>query len=126
MFFGGKLKGMFFKLISDNGEFIVICFMVYVVEKDLICWVEYCQFFIIFCMFCGSQENLQCKQIGNMLLQFESFCGLFNGDYGELDWMFVCYIYCNVVCKCLFGFYCVVEVVLVILLCDGMNFVYFV
>src|SRR6218665_2359036 len=71
MFFGGKLKGMPPKLTSDNGEFIVIRPMAYVVEKDLIRWAEHKQFPIIPCTLCCSQENLQRKQIGNMLREWD-------------------------------------------------------
>ena len=71
MFFAGKLKGMPPKLTSDNGEFIVIRPMAYVVEKDLIRWAEHKQFPIIPCTLCGSQENLQRKQIGNLLREWD-------------------------------------------------------
>ncbi|MDH5206322.1 MAG: tRNA 2-thiocytidine(32) synthetase TtcA [Hylemonella sp.] len=71
MFFGGKLKGMPPKLTSDNGEFIVIRPMAYVAEKDLIRWAEHRQFPIIPCSLCGSQENLQRVQIGNMLRDWD-------------------------------------------------------
>ncbi len=71
MFFGGKLKGMPPKLTSDNGEFIVIRPMAYVAEKDLIRWAEHRQFPIIPCTLCGSQENLQRKQVGNMLREWD-------------------------------------------------------
>ena len=40
-------------------------------EKDLIRWAEHRQFPIIPCTLCGSQENLQRKQIGNMLREWE-------------------------------------------------------
>ena len=71
MFFGGKLKGMPPKLNSDNGEFIVIRPMAHVYERDLIRWAEHRQFPIIPCTLCGSQENLQRKQIGNMLRDWD-------------------------------------------------------
>jgi len=71
MFFGGKLKGMPPKLVSDNGEFTVIRPLANVAEKDLIRWAEHRQFPIIPCTLCGSQENLQRKQIGNMLREWE-------------------------------------------------------
>jgi tRNA 2-thiocytidine biosynthesis protein TtcA len=71
MFFGGKLKGMPAKLVSDNGEFMVIRPLAYVPEKDLIRWAEVRQFPIIPCTLCGSQENLQRKQIGNLLRDWE-------------------------------------------------------
>ncbi|MDP1655138.1 MAG: tRNA 2-thiocytidine(32) synthetase TtcA [Hylemonella sp.] len=71
MFFGGKLKGMPPKLTSDNGEFIVIRPLANVAEKDLIRWAEHRQFPIIPCTLCGSQENLQRKQIGNLLREWD-------------------------------------------------------
>ncbi len=71
MFFGGKLKGMPPKLTSDNGEFIVIRPLAYVEEKDLTRWADHRQFPIIPCTLCGSQENLQRKQIGNMLREWD-------------------------------------------------------
>jgi tRNA 2-thiocytidine biosynthesis protein TtcA len=71
MFFAGKLKGMPPKLVSDNGDHIVIRPLANVAEKDLIRWAEHRQFPIIPCSLCGSQENLQRKQIGNMLREWE-------------------------------------------------------
>ncbi len=71
MFFGGKLKGMPPKLVSDNGEFMVIRPLAYVPEKDLVRWAAHKQFPIIPCTLCGSQENLQRKQVGNMLREWE-------------------------------------------------------
>ncbi len=71
MFFGGKLKGMPPKLVSDDGGHIVIRPLAYVAEKDLTRWAEQRQFPIIPCTLCGSQENLQRKQIGNMLRDWE-------------------------------------------------------
>jgi tRNA 2-thiocytidine biosynthesis protein TtcA len=71
MFFAGKLKGMPPKLTSDNGEFIVIRPLANVAEKDLIRWAEHKQFPIIPCTLCGSQENLQRVQIGNLLREWD-------------------------------------------------------
>lgn len=71
MFFGGKLKGMPPKLVSDNGEHMIIRPLAYVPEKDLIRWAEHRQFPIIPCTLCGSQENLQRKQVGNMLREWD-------------------------------------------------------
>ena len=71
MFFGGKLKGMPPKLTSDNGEFIVIRPLAYVAESDLVAWAEHRHFPIIPCNLCGSQENLQRKQVGEMLRQWQ-------------------------------------------------------
>jgi tRNA 2-thiocytidine biosynthesis protein TtcA len=71
MFFGGKLKGMPPKLVSDDGRHIVIRPLAYVAEKDLVRWASHRQFPIIPCTLCGSQENLQRKQVGAMLRDWE-------------------------------------------------------
>ena len=71
MFFGGKLKGMPPKLASDNGEFIVIRPLAYVDERDLVAWAEHRRFPIIPCNLCGSQDNLQRQQVGEMLRQWQ-------------------------------------------------------
>jgi tRNA 2-thiocytidine biosynthesis protein TtcA len=71
MFFGSKLKGMPPKLVSDNGEHMVIRPLAYVAEKDLIRWAQHKAFPIIPCTLCGSQENLQRKQVGDMLRDWE-------------------------------------------------------
>jgi tRNA 2-thiocytidine biosynthesis protein TtcA len=67
MFFGGKLKGMPPKLQSDDGRHLVIRPLAYVAEKDIVRWSDHRQFPIIPCTLCGSQENLQRKQVGDML-----------------------------------------------------------
>ena len=71
MFFGGKLKGMPPKLVSDDGGHIVIRPLANVAEEDLASWAAYRQFPIIPCSLCGSQKNLQRQQIGNMLRDWE-------------------------------------------------------
>ena len=71
MFFGGKLKGMPPKLVSDDGRHIVIRPLAYVAEKDLVRWAAHREFPIIPCTLCGSQENLQRKQVGAMLQEWE-------------------------------------------------------
>ena len=71
MFFGAKLKGMPAKLVSDDGKNVVIRPMAYVAEKDLERWAEIREYPIIPCTLCGSQENLQRKQVGNMLREWE-------------------------------------------------------
>jgi tRNA 2-thiocytidine biosynthesis protein TtcA len=71
MFFGGKLKGMPPKLVSDDGRHIVIRPLAYVPEKDLVRWAEHRRFPIIPCTLCGSQENLQRKQVAGMLREWE-------------------------------------------------------
>jgi len=71
MFYGGKLKAMPPKLVSDNGEHIVIRPLAYVKEKDLIKYAELKQFPIIPCNLCGSQPNLQRQVIGDMLKDWD-------------------------------------------------------
>ncbi|HEY1227513.1 MAG TPA: tRNA 2-thiocytidine(32) synthetase TtcA [Ramlibacter sp.] len=71
MFFGGKLKGMPPKLVSDDGRHVVIRPLAFVAERDLVRWAEHRAFPIIPCTLCGSQENLQRKQVGAMLREWE-------------------------------------------------------
>ena len=71
MFFGGKLKSMPPKLQSDDGKHIVIRPLAYVKEADSTRYGELKQFPIIPCDLCGSQENLQRKQIKGMLREWE-------------------------------------------------------
>ena len=71
MFFGGKLKGMPPKLVSDDGRHVVIRPMALVAEKDLVRWAEHRAFPSIPCNLCGSQENLQRARIKAMLAEWE-------------------------------------------------------
>lgn len=71
MFFGGKLKGMPPKVQSDRGDHLIIRPLAYVAESDLARWAEIRNFPIIPCTLCGSQENLQRKQIGQMLRDWQ-------------------------------------------------------
>ena len=71
MFFGGKLKGMPPKLVSDDGGHVVIRPLANVAERDLARWAAHRGFPIIPCSLCGSQENLQRQQIGNMLREWD-------------------------------------------------------
>ena len=71
MFFGSKLKAMPPKLQSDDGKHIVIRPMAYVREADTERYAALRQFPIIPCDLCGSQENLQRKQIKGMLREWE-------------------------------------------------------
>jgi tRNA 2-thiocytidine biosynthesis protein TtcA len=71
LFFGGKLKTMPPKLVSDDGRHVVIRPLAYVRERDLARYAEAMAFPIIPCTLCGSQENLQRKQVGAMLREWE-------------------------------------------------------
>jgi len=71
LFFGGKLKAMPPKLVSDDGLHIVIRPLAYVEERDLAEYADVRQFPIIPCDLCGSQETLQRKQIKQLLQEWE-------------------------------------------------------
>ncbi|AZL84816.1 tRNA 2-thiocytidine(32) synthetase TtcA [Aliivibrio salmonicida] len=67
MFYGGKLKGMPPKLVSDNGEHVVIRPLAYCREKDIIKYADLADYPIIPCNLCGSQPNMQRQNIKQML-----------------------------------------------------------
>jgi tRNA 2-thiocytidine biosynthesis protein TtcA len=67
MFYGGKLKAMPPKLVSDNGEHVVIRPLAYVREKDIVKYAKEREFPIIPCNLCGSQPNLQRAVVGRMI-----------------------------------------------------------
>jgi len=71
LFFNGKIKAMPPKLVSDDGNHIVIRPLAYVSEVDLVRYAELRQFPIIPCDLCGSQDNLQRKQVKAMLAKWE-------------------------------------------------------
>ncbi|NDL62365.1 tRNA 2-thiocytidine(32) synthetase TtcA [Acerihabitans arboris] len=71
MFYGGKLKGMPPKLMSDDGRQIVIRPLAYCREKDIARFAKARAFPIIPCNLCGSQPNLQRQVIGNMLRDWD-------------------------------------------------------
>jgi tRNA 2-thiocytidine biosynthesis protein TtcA len=71
MFFGGRMKGMAPKLLSDDGAHVVIRPLAYCAERDLASYARILEFPIIPCDLCGSQENLQRNKIKDMLAQWE-------------------------------------------------------
>ena len=71
IFFGGKLKAMPPKLLSDDKKNIVIRPMAYCREKDIARFAEFKNFPIIPCNLCGSQENLQRQAMKQMLNGWE-------------------------------------------------------
>ncbi len=71
MFFGGRMKAMPPKLVSDDGLHIVIRPLAYVAETDLERWAALRDYPIIPCTLCGSQEGLQRAQIKAMLREWE-------------------------------------------------------
>lgn len=71
LFFAGKLKSMPAKLVSDNGEHVVIRPLAYCKEKDIEAFAKLQQFPIIPCNLCGSQPNLQRQLTKDMLNDWE-------------------------------------------------------
>ncbi len=71
LFFGGKLKTMPPKLVSDDGRHVVIRPLAYVRERDLARYADLMAFPIIPCNLCGSQEHLQRRQVTLMLREWE-------------------------------------------------------
>jgi tRNA 2-thiocytidine biosynthesis protein TtcA len=71
MFFGGRLKAMPAKLVSDDGRNVVIRPLAYVAETDLERWAGHRRFPIIPCTLCGSQDQLQRVQVKQMLRDWE-------------------------------------------------------
>ncbi len=71
MFYGGTLKAMPPKLMSDDGKHIVIRPLAYVEEADLARYAEVREFPIIPCNLCGSQVNLKRQEIKRMLIEWQ-------------------------------------------------------
>jgi tRNA 2-thiocytidine biosynthesis protein TtcA len=71
MFFGGKMKSMPPKLLSDDGKHIVIRPLAYCKEKDIETFSVMKEYPIIPCNLCGSQENLQRQVVKDMLQKWE-------------------------------------------------------
>ncbi|KPK08232.1 MAG: hypothetical protein AMJ64_03895 [Betaproteobacteria bacterium SG8_39] len=71
LFYGGKLKAMPAKLVSDDGRHVVIRPLAYVREDDLAAYAVARGFPIIPCSLCGSQDNLQRQVVGAMLREWE-------------------------------------------------------
>jgi tRNA 2-thiocytidine biosynthesis protein TtcA len=67
MFYGGRMKSMPPKLVSDDGKHVVIRPLAYAREKDIAEYSRMMEYPIIPCNLCGSQENLQRKVIKDML-----------------------------------------------------------
>jgi tRNA 2-thiocytidine biosynthesis protein TtcA len=71
LFHNGKIKAMPPKLVSDDGRHVVIRPLAYVEERDLAAYAADRKFPLIPCDLCGSQENLQRKQVKAMLRDWE-------------------------------------------------------
>lgn len=71
LFYGGTLKAMPPKLLSDNREHIVIRPLAYCKEKDIDAYARTRAFPLIPCNLCGSQQNLQRQAMKEMLRDWE-------------------------------------------------------
>lgn len=67
MFYGGKLKAMPPKLLSDDKRNVVIRPLAYCKEKEIARYAQLSDFPIIPCNLCGSQDNMQRQVIKAML-----------------------------------------------------------
>ncbi len=72
LFFHAKLSAMPPKLLSDDGRNIVIRPLAYVTEADISTYANAMAFPIIPCDLCGSQENLQRRQVQQMMAHWEA------------------------------------------------------
>ncbi len=71
LFYGGTLKAMPPKLLSDDRRHIVIRPLAYCREKDIAAYAHIKDFPIIPCNLCGSQPNLQRQAMKEMLQTWE-------------------------------------------------------
>jgi tRNA 2-thiocytidine biosynthesis protein TtcA len=71
LFFGGRLKAMAPKLLSDDARHVVIRPLAYLAEHDIARYARGRDFPIIPCKLCGSQDNMQRVAIKKMLAEWE-------------------------------------------------------
>ena len=71
LFFGGRLKAMAPKLLSDDGRHVVIRPLAYVAERDIVRYARGRAFPLIPCKLCGSQDNMQRVAVKKMLAAWE-------------------------------------------------------
>jgi len=86
LFYGGTLKAMPPKLVSDDGKHIVIRPLAYVEEADLVRYADVKGFPIIPCNLCGSQVNLKRQEIKRMLNEWQKrFPGRVENTFNALS-----------------------------------------
>jgi tRNA 2-thiocytidine biosynthesis protein TtcA len=71
LFYGGQLKAMPPKLVSDDGRHVVIRPLAYVEESDLVEWARLRRYPIIPCNLCGSQANLKRQETKALMREWE-------------------------------------------------------
>ncbi|MDA0190131.1 MAG: tRNA 2-thiocytidine(32) synthetase TtcA [Proteobacteria bacterium] len=71
LFFGGKLKAMPPKLVTDDGAHVVIRPLAYCSEADIARFARGMEYPIIPCNLCGSQGNLQRQKIREMMADWD-------------------------------------------------------
>jgi tRNA 2-thiocytidine biosynthesis protein TtcA len=71
LFFGGRLKAMAPKLLSDDGRHVVIRPLAYVAERDIERYARGRAFPLIPCKLCGTQDNMQRVAVKKMLADWE-------------------------------------------------------
>ncbi|MEO6269922.1 MAG: tRNA 2-thiocytidine(32) synthetase TtcA [Lautropia sp.] len=85
LFYGGQLKSMPHKLVSDDGRHVVIRPLAYVPEQDLIDWSQIRRYPIIPCNLCGSQANLKRRETKELMREWEKrFPGRIDTIFGAL------------------------------------------
>jgi tRNA 2-thiocytidine biosynthesis protein TtcA len=82
MFYGGRLKAMPPKLLSDDGKHVVIRPLAYCAERDIARYARGRDFPIIPCNLCGSQDNMKRREIKSLLAAWE------REDPGRTDRLF--------------------------------------
>lgn len=86
MFYGGRMKTMPPKLVSDDGHHMVIRPLAYCLEKDLASFARRKEFPLIPCDLCGSQKNLKRQEIKAWLAQMErDFPGRVDNIFSSLQ-----------------------------------------
>ena len=71
LLFGGKLKAMPPKLVTDDGAHVVIRPLAYCDENDIAKFARGMEYPIIPCNLCGSQNNLQRQKIREMMADWD-------------------------------------------------------